>query len=418
MAVRGLEQTTSRLDQAKRFGGLVLVAILFAALVVAFLILTGLFTYAPAPRVRVLGFIIPPALTAFIGTFTLALTFILVYVYYAQLVRSSIGKVVQFWSDLPTWIQAVVLGLEAGLIAGVGLYITHVSIYEFTTATILVTVGAAWGIATLVTLRVHGQEWTILEWAQRVNVSALIAGVVAVLSGFVFAGVAPGYMPPVVFLVGWAICTYLILRRRHAMEDSIVTTFLTRTGYAQMRQVETVLVSIATGLGVAVIVAIIVGVAGTAPNSAFQRTVLSILIVWPVVTLATSLGWPSRERTDLVIDDISVRTSGQRELSVRNKGATPVNLHNAKVTDANNDLYHIGINRTLTPGETTKFEIPEDFDLATHDRYEVLALPFGLVLMMEATEPRIVTLDGKSYILFWIDQLTETESDSSRVSTS
>lgn len=407
MAVRGLEETTSRLDQAKRFSGLVLVAIIAAALVVAALIITGLFTYTPAPRVRVLGFVIPPTWTAFIGTFTIALTLILIYVYYAQLVRESIRKAQEYWTDLPTRIQAIVLGLEAGLLAGLSLYITHVFVREFAIATMLVTGGAVWIIVTLVTLRVHEQGWTLLEWGQRLNVSALIAGVIAVLSGFVFAGVAPGYMPPVVFLVGWAICTYLLFRRRHTIEDSFVTDLLTRTGYAQLRQVETVSVSIGTGLVVAVIVAILVGVAGTAPNSAFQRIVLSILIVWPVVTIATSLGWPSHEWTDLVIDDISVRSTDQRELTVRNRGDKPVNLHNAKVMDANNNLYHIGINKKLTPGETAKFEIPQDFELATHDRYEVLALPFGFVLMMEATEPKIVTWDGKAYVLFWIDQLTD-----------
>lgn len=407
MAVRGLEETTSRLDQAKRFSGLVLGAIIVAALVVALLIITGLFTYTPAPRVRVLGFVIPPTWTAFIGTFTIALTLILIYVYYAQLVRESIRKAQEYWTDLPTRIQAIVLGLEAGLLAGLSLYITHVFVREFAIATMLVTAGAVWIIVTLVTLRVHEQGWTLLEWGQRLNVSALIAGVIAILSGFVFAGVAPGYLPPVVFLVGWAICTYLLFRRRHTIEDSIVTDLLTRTGYAQMRQVETISVSIGTGLVVAVIVAILVGVAGTAPSSAFQRIVLSVLIVWPVVTIATSLGWPSHEWTDLVIDDISVRSTDQRELTVRNRGDKPVNLHNAKVVDANNNLYHIGINKTLTPGETAKFEIPQDFELATHDRYEVLALPFGLVLMMEATEPKIVTWDGKEYILFWIDQLTD-----------
>lgn len=410
MAVQGLEETKSRLDQAKRFGGLVVVAILVAALVVGVLIVTGLFNFVPTPQVRILGIVVPGTVTTFVGAFTLALTLILAYVYFAKLIESSILKVRDYWLDLPTRIQAIVLGLEAGVLAALGLYVTHVLANPFALTTVLVTVGVVWVVVTLVTLEVHDAGWTITEWARTLNMGALIGALVAVLAGFVFAGVAPGYMPPAVFLLGWAVCAYLLFRRRQAIEDSYVTGLLTRTGYAQLRQVDTVSVSLATGLVVALLVAILVAVAGTAPAGVLARAALSIVVVWPVVTFATSVGWPDAERTDLVIDDISVRTStDMRELTIRNVGDRPVDLRGARVVDAANELYHTGFHSTLGAGGTAKFEIPKEFELATHERYEVFGLPLGLVVMKDATEPEIVTRDGKAYVLFWIDQVEDQE---------
>lgn len=408
MAVKGLEQTRSRLDQVKRFGGLVVVAILVAALVVGVLIIAGLFNFVPAPQVFFFGFVVPPTLTAFIGAFTLAMTLIVSYVYFAQLVRSALRKAWKFWLDLPTRAQAIILGLEAGIVALLSVYITHVLVVSFGLVTMLATFGATWVVVVAVTLRVHGAGWTITEWGRTLHLSALFAAVVAVLSGFAFAGVAPGYTPPVVFLVGWAVCAYLLFRRRHAIEDSFVTGLLTRTGYAQMRRIETVSVSLGTGLAVALIVAIVVGLAGTAPSGTLRRAGLSIALVWPVVTFATSVGWPDAERSDLVIDDINVRSSTEvRELTLRNIGDRPVNLRNAKVIDAYNELYHVGVDTTLGAGSRAKFEIPEEFELATHERYELFGLPFGFVVMREATDPEVVTRDGRAYGLRWIDQVRD-----------
>lgn len=408
MAVRGLEQTTSRLDQAKRFGGLILVAIVVAALVVAALVITGLIGFVPSPTVTVLGFVLPSEWTAFIGAFTLALTLIMGYIYFASLVRSTLKKVQEFWVGLPEWAQAIVLGVIAGVVAGLSLYLTHRYHYAFQTTTML---GAGIGVGVLVlflTIRLRNRGWTLREWTRTLATSALIGGIVAVLASFTFAGVAPGYMPPAVFLAGWGICLYLLYRRRHRIQDSVITRLLTRTGYAQMRQVETVSVSVGTGMVLALVVAVLVGTVGTTPESTLQRTVLSVLLVWPVVTIATSLGWPSRERTDLVVKDINVRSSTDlREVTVQNVGDQPVDLRGAKITDANNTLYKISINASLGAGESAKFEIPEAFELATHNRYEVVSFPFELVLTREATDPRIVTRDGRLYRVLWIDQLPE-----------
>lgn len=408
MAVKGLEQTTSKLDKVKQFGGLVVAAILVAALVVGVLIISGLFSFVPSRRITVFTVEIPQTVTVFIGAFTLALTLIIAYVYFAVLIKTTLKRVWKYWLELPTRIQAIVLGLEAGVLAGLSLFATDRLLGGFALTTILVTGGVVWVVATLVTLQANEKGWTITEWARTLNSSALAAGLVAVLSGFVFAGVAPDYMPPAVFLVGWAVCTYLLFRRRHAMEDSIVTRFLVSSGYAQMRQVETFSVAMGTGLGAALVVAILVGLAGTVPSGTLQRALLSIVLVWPVVTFATSVGWPDAEHTELVIDDISVRTSTEmRELTVRNVGNRPVDLHGAKVIDATNELYHIVLDVTLGAGGTAKFEIPEEFELATHEPYELSSLPFGLVLMRNATEPRIVTRDGKAYVLYWIDQVED-----------
>jgi hypothetical protein len=407
MAVQGVEGTKTRFDQAKRLGGLVFVAIFIAALVVGFLIVTGLFGYAPALRVRILGVEVPKTWTVFIGTFGLALAIILAYVYFLELIRSTLKKVKGFWLDLRTWNQAIVLGFEAGIIALLSVYVTHVLIYRFELIPMLVTLGVVWLIVTFVTLRVHDAGWTLGEWARTVHLSALIAGVVAILYGFAFTGVAPGWTLPLVFLVGWVVATYLLFRRRHAVEDSYITRKLTSTGYAQMRQVDTISVAVGTGLLAALVVAVVVWLVGTTPSGDLQRAALTIAIVWPSVTLATSVGWPDRVRTDLVIDDIRARSSTPvRELTIRNIGDSSVNLHGAKVLDAFNELYHIGIDTTLGAGSRAKFEIPEEFELATHERYEVLGLPFGFSVMRNADDPRIVTRDGNAYVLRWIDQVS------------
>ena len=410
MAVKGLEQTTTLLDRAKRLGGLLLIAILVAALVVGTLLLTGLFGFVPAPQVTVLGFVLPPSWTAFVGAFTLALTLILGYVYFAALVRSSLRKVLEFWRGLPDWAQALVLGLQAGFVAGLSLFLTDRFLYTLQVP-IMLAVGIGVGLVVVgLTLRLRDRGWTLREWVQTLYTSALIGGVVAALTAFAFAGRAPGYAPAAVFLVGWGLCLYLLFRRRHRIEDSVITRLLTSTGYAQMRQVDPVPVSIVTGLVLAVVVAILVGIFGTTPDSSARRAGFSVLLVWPVVTVATSLGWPSKERTDLVLEEINVRNSTElREVTIRNLGDWPVNLRNAKITDANDTLYQISINVSLGAGEAAKFEIPEPFDLAAHDRYEVLELPIGLFLTREATEPMVVTRDGKLYKLLWIDQLPEAD---------
>ena len=409
MAVKGLEQTKSRLDQVKEFGGLVLVAMLLAALVVGALIITGLFSFVPTPQVTVFALELPSEATAFIGAFTLALVLILAYVNFASLVASSLKKVWEFFLGLQTQVQAIVLGLEGGAIAGLAVYATSMLIRPFATVTILAAAAVVFVVLTAATLQVTGTAWTVVEWARALNMSALVAGLVALLSAFVFSGVAPGYVPPAVFVVGWGLCLFLLHRRRTGMGDSFVTRFLVSSGYAQMRQIETVSVSVGTGLAAGLVVGIIVGVGGVAPSGPLRRALLSIAVVWPVVTFATSVGWPDAERNDLVIDDISVRTSTElRELTVRNVGDRPVDLRGAKVIDATSEMYHIGFDQTLGAGGTAKFEIPEDFELATHERYEVSSLPRGLALMRDASEPEIVTRDGKAYVLVWIDQLDET----------
>lgn len=412
MAVKGLEQTTTLLDQAKRLGGLLLIAVIAAALVVGTLVLTGLFGFVPAPQVTVLGFVLPPSWTAFVGAFTLALTMVLGYVYFAALVRSSLQKALKFWRGLPEVVQAIVLALGAGILTGLSLSLTDRFLYTLGAAVVVAGAAGVVFVVVVLTLRLRDRGWTLREWARTLYTSALIGGVVAALTAFAFAGRAPGYTPAAVFLGGWGICLYLLFRRHHRIEDSVVTRLLTNTGYAQMRQIDTVPVSIGTGLVLAVVVAVLVGVFGTTPESAVQRAGFSVLLVWPVVTVATSLGWPSRERTTLVLEDINVRNSTElREVTIRNLGDWPVDLREAKITDANDTLYQININVSLGAGEAAKFEIPEIFELAAHDRYEVIDLPFGLVLTREATEPTVVTRDGREFKLLWIDQVPEAEGD-------
>lgn len=414
MAVRGLEEATSRLDQLKRFSGLVLVAAIVAALLVGALILTGVFTFAPVPQVRVFGIVIPPNWTAFLGAFTMALVITLAYVYYATFIRNSITKLIGYWTDLPLQAQAVILALPATAIVGLSLYLSDRYLHRFD---ILVIVGGAVIVGILVvilTIRIVEGEWTLTEWARSLYMSLLIAGVVAMLTAFVFAGVVPGYFPLAVLLISWAICLYLLLRRRQEVQDSFLTNLLKNTGYAQMRQVDTLTVSVWTGLVVAIVVAAIVGLFGTTPANAYHRVALSVILIGPAITIATSVGWPNREHIDLVISDINVRDSTeQRELTIRNLGNRPIDLRSAKIADAYNTVYHLYVNTTVGAGDSVKVEIPESFELAASDRYPVSSLPFGFGLTKLSSEPNIVTRDGKQYTLIWIDQVGEYSKDES-----
>ena len=410
MAVKGLEETQSQLDRVKQFGGVVLIAIVVAVLIVGVLILTGLFSFVPSTTIMVMGVVIPPEYVALLSVFTLAFAVVIGYVYMLQLIKSTYGKIKRKWLDLSQSIQAVTFGLQGGILAFVSLYATHIYLYEFDMLILAgVSIGALAAL-TAATFKVWDIGWGIREWSKAVYLSILIGALVATLSTFAFIEIAPGYLPPAVFLGMWAICNYLLFRRKHSVEDSPISKILTRTGYAQMRQVDTVSVSIGTGLGLGIIVAAIVGFFGTQPSGVFTRVALSIVLVWPVVTIATSIGWPTSTRTDLVIEDINVRSStNQRELTVRNHGDRPVDLHQAKIRDAHNTLYYVGIRASLTPGEAGRFEIPESFELAAHDRYEVSSLPKGFALMKESSEPEIITRDGTAYVLYWVDQLPQSQ---------
>lgn len=412
MAVKGLEQTTTLLDQVKRLGGWVVVAIIAAAIVVGALILTGLFAFVPAPQVTVFGILIPSRWTAFIGAFTMAMTVILAYVYLAKLVRSSVRKATEFWFGLPDPAQAIVLGVAAGLLGAASIYLTDLYLITFEPVAFLLA-GAGVGVPVFaLTTVVRTRGWTLTEWTQTLFTSALVGAVVAALSTLAFVGVVPEYTPPGIFIIAWAICLYLLYRRHQQIEDSLITRMLTRTGYAQMRRVEPLSVSVGTGMILAFLVAIFVGVAGTLPENQFQRAGISMFLVWPAVTIATSIGWPSPEWTDLVIEDINVRSStDQRELTLRNLGDRPINLREAKITDAYDTLYRANINVSLGAGEAAKLEIPEVFELAVHDRYKLYTLPFGLSLTKTATEPAVITRSGRKYNLLWIDQVEESSQD-------
>ncbi len=278
MAVKGLEQTQSRLDQVKKFGGLVIVAILAAALVVGALVFTGVLSFLTVPQVRVLGFVVPSEWVVFIGAFTVALTLIVGYVYYAQLVLSTLEKAKELWMGLPDLLQSVVLALQtvalvAGLILLTDQYILTGEVLGYQQTTLIgapIVVGLAILVVTVV---VRNRGWSLMEWARTFYLSALLAGLIGALVGFAFAGVyidnppEAGLQrtlalvfttPPGAFLVAWGALLYMLLRRRKTIQDSFVTGLLTRSGYAQMRQVETLSVSLVTGLVLAVVVALTV----------------------------------------------------------------------------------------------------------------------------------------------------------------
>lgn len=409
MAVKGLEQTTTLLDHVKRLGGWVAIAIIVAAIFAGALILTGVIGFLPVPRVTLFGRItLPKSWVAFVAAFTVAMMVILAWVYLFKLIKNTYKKWKRKWLKLSDTPQNAVLALQAAILAGIAFWITHRLFFAFRLVTLILVPVAVFVVIFVVTGRLRDQGWTIMEWTRALYTSALIGAVVAVLSTLAFLGVTPGYTPAAVFLGAWAVGIYLFYRRRRRHMDDIITRILTKTGYAQMRVVETFSVSIFTGLGAAIIVAILVGFGGTTPDSMVQRIILSVLIVWPGVTLGTSIGWPSKDRSALVMDDINVRSSsGIHELTLRNMGDEPVDIYRAKIQDADDRLYYVGIKARLSAGESGKFEIPQDFELAARGQYELVSLPFGLTLMKDSSHPKIVTRDGKKFVLRWIDQVRQ-----------
>lgn len=414
MSIKGVEASTQRFAKLKKLGPIVLVAALLAAVIVGVMLFFGLIDSLPIVPIFVLGVMITPTWTVYLSAFVLSATLVLVYVTYGKAIRRIGRKTKRYWLGLPQRAKAVVLGLETGIVAGLSVYVVDVLAFDYP-ALLSAGVGVAgWVVVVLLTLYLLEKEWDLAEWAKALNTGALISGVVAVLFAFVFANVVPGFGINVVFFLGWVLASYALARRTYAVEDSVVTRLLVSSGYAQMRQVNRLLVSVATGFGVGLLVAVLVGLFGSTPSSPILRTGLSISVVWPMVVVAVYWGWPSHERTNLIIEGIKPRDDGDRELTVRNVGDSSVDLGRAKLRDAENRIYGMVTAVSLGAGQARKLRITEEFTLDSSGKYLVIDLPFGFSLEKEATHPSVITRDGRRFTLLWADEVTESDTSHSR----
>ncbi|MDX1746661.1 MAG: hypothetical protein R3324_12040, partial [Halobacteriales archaeon] len=203
MSIRGVEAPVQRFKKLKKLGAVAIVAALIAAVVVGTLIFLGLMDslpLVPKKRISFLGFGISPQWTVYLSTFVLVATIILVYVSYGRAIRRLALKAKKFWSKLPIWAKGVLLGLEAGAIAGLSVYLVGISVYSYPGYLPVLVGGAGWLLVGLLTLFLLGRDWELSEWARALNTGALIAGAIAVVFTFMFANVLPGYGTNVVFL--------------------------------------------------------------------------------------------------------------------------------------------------------------------------------------------------------------------------
>jgi hypothetical protein len=203
-----------------------------------------------------------------------------------------------------------------------------------------------------------------------------------------------------------------VLVRSAQRERGYVSALLVRTGFAQVRRIQSVTVALSLGFLVGIIGAMLASLT----VGSLLVTVLAFLLAWALGTLGT-LRWFQRTDiaySDLVIVDVRDRSSGRRrELAVANERDERVDLRDAKIRDTEYDLYRTNIDVLLGPGQTETFDIPPNFSLYPSSEALTTDLPLGFSLSQSADAPVIVTRDGEKFTLRWADGVVEDRPDPS-----
>lgn len=326
----------------------VALALVFALLVTALAVVTGLVEYVPSTRIPVTGWRISPRLLLLIVVFVLSVVIGVGYLAY----RTYADAIASQWGQLSTWAQAMVTGGACGLLVAFGL-----------------------GLAAIARL---------------------------VPMAFILAG----------SLVAWPLATVLSLRQRREPEpddkSSALQSLLVKTGYAQVKRLQTRTLAGIVGFVVAIsgTVAIRALVAWFGESLTPLQLVLLVAFLWLVATVLVYNRYESTtsERTELYIVEVSTPASGNtRELTVKNGGTSPVDLANAKLRDTKRELHQFDVEVTLEPGERRSFEIPDTFSLEPNDT--AMELPLGYTLKQGGEYPVVYTRTGA---LFGLRGGTET----------
>ena len=197
-----------------------------------------------------------------------------------------------------------------------------------------------------------------------------------------------------------------VLVRSAQRERGYLSALLVRSGFAQVRRIQSVTVALALGFLLGVIGALLASL--TVGN--LLVTVLVFLLVWLLGTYA-ALRWFQRTDvaySDLVIVDVRERSSGnRRELAVANERDERVDLRDAKIRDTGYDLYRTNIDVILGPGQTETFDIPPGFSLFPATEAMASDLPLGFSVSQSADAPVVVTRDGQKFKLRWADGVRE-----------
>lgn len=412
-AGQGLPKTLGNL---KRLIMVLLGAAIAAALLTGVLVFAGLVDLVPRTRLRSIDRTLEPWFGLFLVLFvTLAFVGTL-YVFYAKKIVKNLGKARDQWSSLPPAAQAVLAGFPFAAVAAASAVATDVIAASMPMWVQLGLPVAVWVVVAAVGVR-HVRAGEPLRELIGVLSTATLTGVglgalVLLLDRIVDSVSIPGYLPLATLVVAAPVVAILLVRNAQR-QQSYLSTILIRTGFAQVRRIQTMTVALGIGFLVGVLGALLVSVTlgGLVP------TLVAFLVLLLVATYG-ALRWFQRtdiEYSDLVIVDVRDRSSGRRrELAVVNERDRRVDLRDAKIRDTAYDLYRTNIDVILAPGQTETFDIPPGFSLFPSTDNVATDLPLGLSLSKSADAPVIVTRSGEKFKLRWAEGVAEQAAHAAR----
>lgn len=252
---------------------------------------------------------------------------------------------------------------------------------------------------------IHERWEQYSTWAQSMLVGCLCAIVVmAALGGAALLGRVHPSAVVLGFLVSWPLSSGLLLlqdRRRFGADSSLSSV---KTGYVHTKGLESRTLSVIVGFLIAVLGGLALRYVGLWYFGHFRvsATVLGSILLWIGATVLVYNRYEATttHRTDIAIVTVSAPESRPtRELSIKNRAATSVDLSESRIRDTEFDLYRLGVDLTLRPGAVCTFEIPESFSLEPND--DSIDLPLGYSLKRGEETPTLFTKSGDIYPLQW-----------------
>lgn len=394
----------------KKLGKLAVYAAVAAAILTGLFVLMGVTDLVGQVHIVWINFRMPSWLATWLALFVNLLAFGFIYKFFGGAIVDKYGDAKAGWSDLPPAGKALLAGVPFAIVAGLAVAATHLLASELSTLVRFVVPLLTWlvvSVASFVHLRSADELGTLLtRFSLGTAVGFGFAAVTILLGRFVDAVSLPGYLPLLVWLVVAPLSAALLVRSAQREDGGYLSALLVKTGFAQVRKIQTFTVAIAIGLLVAVFAALLV----SAVVDDLLVTLLSFLLVWVLATFG-ALRWFQRTDVaygDLVIVGVQDRSSGdRRELAVTNRRDERVDLRDAKIRDTEYDLYRTNIDVLLGPGQTETFDIPPGFSLFPSTDQLANDLPLGFSVSQSADAPVIVTRDGEKFKLRWEDGVAQ-----------